>query len=97
MNKIETEVDLFIEKYNFFVSLRAIKGLSDLSTLHDIFVDWLYFMLVELEENGYIKLLQYDINDVEFEYPRFIDNFSGKEYDLHGYTYLVEDTFEYEH
>lgn len=97
MNKIDTEVYLFIEKYNFFISLKSIPGLKDLSTLDGIFLDWLYFTLDELDKSGYINLLQFDKDGIEYDYPRFIDNYSGHMYDLHGFTYLVEDAIENEH
>ena len=91
MNKFQTQVDNFVNEYNMMISVSAVVK-SD--TFDNIFLDWLYFSLTELDLDGHITLHQYDSTGKEYDYPSFTDLNTNRFYDLSEFRLIseIEDT-----
>lgn len=87
MNNLHSQVDIFVNEYNMMISVCAVVK-SD--TFDNIFLDWVYFRLTELDLDGYITLHQYDVDGKEYDFPSFTDLHTNRFYDLNEFKLIGE-------
>lgn len=88
--RMSKEVEKFLVKYNMFVmSLEDMEN-DSYYILSEIFEDWIFFTLEQLDEDGVIDWFQFNDDQKEYTYPFFQDIETGNSYKSIDYSYIFK-------